>query len=346
VDDIERLALAGKVVVCIVEDVEGVRVAGAIEFKHYPQMLALNIMALAGRDFVDIAADMLAPLCAVARTAGASAIEASCSPAMARLLAAYGFADTYRVVRHYVKGVEMDRHQMNAQLSAEFGGPAIGAWPTAAGGRLRPHKGGDGGAAQARQMEDDRQARIKTSVDAINGIFGQSDRNAMYDDQKQAVTDLNRREVDRQYSLAERDNRFGLARNGLLGGSVDVDSNADLQRRTNEGIIQSTAVGDQAAADLRTADERTRQGLISMAQSGIDTGTAQQTALAGLNANSQAAAGARGGATIGSLFGDLSNAYLANQVNAGRAAGGVAGQQQQWFGVSDPRRGANGTVTP
>lgn len=328
----------------------------------------------------------------------------------------------------------MNRDQLNAQLSAEFGGPAIDAWPTVPGAKLRPHKGGDGGAGAARQQEEDRQARIKKSVDAINAIFnGQSvtqgtdratsfdpnatyynedgtqyiaptkswtehvggaqfgdgsadggptywvggqdvqrsgvdmdavskllsegklftsrsttqpvntNRTELYDQQKQAVTDLNRREVDRQHTEAERMNRFGLARSGLLGGSADVDSNADLQRRTNEGIMQATALGDQAAADLRTSDERTRQGLISMAQSGIDTGTAQQTALAGLNANSQAAAGARGGATIGNLFSDLSNAYLQNQINAGRTAGAVPGQQ--WYGVSAPQQTYGGSTT-
>jgi hypothetical protein len=239
----------------------------------------------------------------------------------------------------------MNRDDLNAQLSSEFGGPAIDAWPTRPGGRLRPHKGGDGGAAQAKQQEDDRQARIKAAVDTINSVFdGNGGRDSMYADQKQAVTDLNRREVDRQYTEAERANRFALARNGLLGGSADVDSNADLQRRTNEGIAQAVALGDQAGADLRTSDERTRQSLISMAQSGIDTGTAQQTALAGLNANSQAAAGARGGATVGNLFSDLSQAYLANQVAAGRAAApGMTGQQ--WFGVSDPRSGSNGSTS-
>ncbi len=329
----------------------------------------------------------------------------------------------------------MNRDQLNAQLSAEFGGPAIDAWPTVAGGRMRPHKGGgDGGAGEMRKQEEDRQARIKKSVDAINSIFnGQAvteganratsfdpsatyydadgnqfvaptrtwmenaggsyvagggdsgpgywsggqdvqrtgvdmdavnkllsegklftnrtttqpvstNRTALYDEQKQAVTDLNRREVDRQYAEAERANRFGLARSGLLGGSADVDSNAELQRRTNEGTMQATAMGDQAAADLRTSDERTRQGLISMAQSGIDTGTAQQTALAGLNANSQAASAARGGATIGGLFNDLSQAYLANQVNAGRVAGSIPGQQQ-WYGVSSPQQSYGGSTT-
>ena len=293
--------------------------------------------------------------------------------------------------------------------------------------------GGDGGAGAAQQQEADRQARIKSSVSAINSIFngqpvttgagratsfdpnstyydengnkyiaptrtvsenvggiqyggnsaddgpayyvgGQNvdksvvdmdavskmisdgklftgmqttapmgaNRQALYDEQKQAVTDLNKREVDRQYTQAERENRFGLARAGLLGGSADVDSNAELQRRTNTGLIQSVAAGDAAAADLRTQDERTRQSLISMAQSGIDTGTAQQTALAGLNANSQAAAGARGGATVGNLFDNLGTAYLQNQTNQGMMMGGLPGQQ--WYGVSAPQQTYGGNT--
>lgn len=36
----------------------------------------------------------------------------------------------------------MTLDQLNEHLSADIGGPAIGAWPTTAGERLRPHKGG------------------------------------------------------------------------------------------------------------------------------------------------------------------------------------------------------------
>lgn len=39
----------------------------------------------------------------------------------------------------------MNIDDLNAQLSAEFGGPAIGAMPAFAGDRVRPHKGGGGG---------------------------------------------------------------------------------------------------------------------------------------------------------------------------------------------------------
>lgn len=202
--------------------------------------------------------------------------------------------------------------------------------------------GGDPG-ADARQLEAERQARIQAATESINATFNNSGRDALYADQKNAVYDLNKREVDRQASEAERMNRFGLARTGLLGGSVNVDSVADLDRRTNEGLMRAGGIADQAAADLKTQDERTRSNLISLAQSGIDTGTAAQQALKGLEVNSANASSARAGSTVGRLFDDLSQAYLANQMNQGRAAGMNYGQQ--WLGVSSPRSGGSQGTT-
>ncbi|WP_116791459.1 hypothetical protein [Achromobacter dolens] len=168
-------------------------------------------------------------------------------------------------------------------------------------------------------------------------------RSALYDQQRKAVTDLNRRDVDRQFLEAERANRFGLARAGLSGGSADIDSNAELQRRTNEGLIKAAGIGDQAAADLQTADERSRQNLISMAQSGIDTGQAAQMALSQLDANSANAASARSGATVGNLFGDLAQAYLYGQQQQGARAGAAPYQQWQPGTSSNPRNSYQGT---
>lgn len=168
-------------------------------------------------------------------------------------------------------------------------------------------------------------------------------RDELYADQRSAVYDLNKREVDRQSTEAERLNRFGLARTGLMGGSVNVDSVADLDRRTNEGLMRAGGIADQASADLKTADERTRSNLISLAQSGIDTGTAAQQALKGLEVNAANASGARAGSTVGSLFNDMSQAYLYNQQNQGRQAGAQYGSQ--WLGVSNPRSGGSQGTT-
>ena len=186
-------------------------------------------------------------------------------------------------------------------------------------GRRLYFKGGSSSAAkEANRMAQERQARIKAAVNTINSIFDpvgeENSREKLYDEQQQAVYDLNKKRVNDQYADAERANRFALARNGLLGGSSDVESNAKLQEKTNEGLIKATALGQQAASDLRTADEQSKQSLISMAQSGIDTGTAQQMAAAQLNSNAQSALGQRGGATIGSLFDNLGQAYLTRQL--------------------------------
>lgn len=167
-------------------------------------------------------------------------------------------------------------------------------------------------------------------------------REQLYAEQKQAIYDLNKTDVDKQYKDAERQNRFGLARAGLLGGSVDVDSNARLQEVYSKGLMQATGLADQAASDLKTQDERARQSLISLAQSGVDTGTAQASALRQLDATTQAAEGARGGAAIGDLFGGMSQAYLLRQQQAGLNAGRA--NASQWYGVSNPRTGDSGQV--
>lgn len=154
-------------------------------------------------------------------------------------------------------------------------------------------------------------------------------RDAMYQAQRDAVYKLNTMDVDRQAREAERMNRFGLARSGLLGGSADVDSKADIHRMTNEGLMRAGGIADQAAANLQMADERTRGNLISMAQSGIDTGTAQQMALQGLAANAADAKSASASATVGNLFDGLTQAYMNNVTNQGFRAG-LQNTNQQW----------------
>lgn len=231
----------------------------------------------------------------------------------------------------------MDRRQRLEQFEQEqsiaFGGGAIGAWPRHKGEKLRPHKGGGGGDGGARQMEEERQARINAAVSQINNIFNNKvpeSREQMYTNQRQAVYDLNTRDVNRQAADAERLNRFALARNGLLGGSADVDSGFEINRMTNEGLMKAGGIADQAAADLRMSDERTRGNLISMAQSGIDTGTAQQMALSGLAANAEAAKSSAAAATVGDLFSGLSGAYMGHMYNNAYKAGLDKSRTQQF----------------
>ena len=171
--------------------------------------------------------------------------------------------------------------------------------------------------------------RPETYTEFVDGDPANS-REQMYTNQRQAVYDLNTRDVNRQAADAERLNRFALARNGLLGGSADVDSGFEINRMTNEGLMKAGGIADQAAADLRMSDERTRGNLISMAQSGIDTGTAQQMALSGLAANAEAAKSSAAAATVGDLFSGLSGAYMGNMYNNAYKAGLDKSRTQQF----------------
>lgn len=99
VEDIRALNAQGKVITALVERDGKAVMAMAFEFVHYPQTLAVNIMALGGRGLDDAASEFWAKFKAWCKEAGATVIEASCSDAMARLLGRYGFESTYRVVR-------------------------------------------------------------------------------------------------------------------------------------------------------------------------------------------------------------------------------------------------------
>lgn len=192
----------------------------------------------------------------------------------------------------------------------------------------RHFKGGDGGAGQLRADEAARQLKIQAAVDAINGQFASAG-TAQYDDLGDAVTGVATRDLDKQLGQASKANKFGLARSGLMGGSVDAEAAGDLQERYGEGRIKAEQAGVSAASDLKSTDERTRQNLISLAQSGIDTGTAASLAASQSAAAANAARSQVPSASVGDLFGDLSQAYLANTQLRARYPNGLPVQQQQ-----------------
>ena len=183
-------------------------------------------------------------------------------------------------------------------------------------GNIVDQVGQTSGSASAWDMDKINKAIANRELfTGVETVKPENKREKLYDEQRQAVYDINAKDVNRQYGDAEKANRFGLARNGLMGGSADVDSNARLQEMTNEGLVKAGGIADNASSSLRSADESARQSLIAMAQSGIDTGTAQQMAQQQLESSSQRAQGERSGASIGNLFGGLSQAYLRGNTN-------------------------------
>lgn len=194
-------------------------------------------------------------------------------------------------------------------------------------------KGGDGGAGAMRAQEEERQRKVQAAVDAINAKFGVGSgqdvedarilRETQYADLSGAVRDTAMRDLDRQYSAASRRNTFGLARAGLLGGSADAEAGGELATLYGEGKLRAEQAGQGAASELRSTDERTRQNLISLAQSGIDTGTAASMAAGQMGAAADLARSQAASANVGQLFDNMSQAYLQNQMLRARYPAGL-----------------------
>lgn len=179
----------------------------------------------------------------------------------------------------------------------------------------RLYKGG-GGTDALTDQEAARQQKIQAAVNMVNSKF--TNNQQIYDDLGNAVTGAATNDLDKQFTTASKNNLFGLARSGLMGGSADAESGGDLAGRYAEGKIRATQAGLAAASDLKATDEKTRQNLISLSQSGIDTATAatlaaQQTAAAADNARATA-----GTTSVGRLFDDLGQAYLNSTLMAAR----------------------------
>lgn len=204
-------------------------------------------------------------------------------------------------------------YKMTNDFYEYLGGPG-GPMPAVKGMPRRLFKGG-GSNHDALRIEEERKREAKKATDAINRIFDNANREQLYQQQRNNVYNLNADEVERQAAEAERQNRFGLARNGLIGGSAQIDSNAELNRRTNRGLAKAGGIADDAQASLMKADENTRNNLVSMATAGTDATTAAQLANSGLKQNSEAAQSNAAAATVGNLFNDLQNAYLYNSLS-------------------------------
>ncbi len=101
-EDLEVLALKGKLILGAATQGKRIKLVMAFEFIHYPAWLAVNIVALAGEDLSTIARAFFKKFIAWCQQAGAQVIEARCGEAMTRLLQRYGFNKAYNVVRMQV----------------------------------------------------------------------------------------------------------------------------------------------------------------------------------------------------------------------------------------------------
>lgn len=90
VEDLRASARSGRVLIGVACRAGVPVMAAALEFVHYPQFKALNVMALAGVGLVEAAEAFFGEVKAFARATGCARIEASGSKAMARMMRRIG----------------------------------------------------------------------------------------------------------------------------------------------------------------------------------------------------------------------------------------------------------------
>ncbi|HRA62986.1 MAG TPA: hypothetical protein PLY50_10195 [Burkholderiaceae bacterium] len=233
-----------------------------------------------------------------------------------------------------------------APTQAQFTTPAVAGGQTYSGGREGVYTDVPGSPASFDQAGFD--AAMKAFQAGQTDVSGaKTARDALYADIGDATTQTATRDLDKQFTRASDQNIFGLARAGLSGGSVDAESGGDLQSRYGEGKIRAKQAGIGAASDLKSVDEKTRQNLIGLAQSGIDTGTAASLAAGQSAAAADVARANTAGASIGQLFDNMGQAYLNNRVATAQYPNGLPQQSSgsSFFGNLFTGKGYSGKVT-
>lgn len=233
-----------------------------------------------------------------------------------------------------------------APTQAQFTTPAVAGGQVYSGGREGVYTdvpGTPGGFDQA--GFDSAMRAFQSGQTDVSGA--KTVREALYADIGDATTQTATRDLDRQFTQASNQNLFGLARAGLTGGSVDAESGGDLQQRFGEGRIRAEQAGVAAASNLKSVDEKTRQNLLGLAESGIDTGTAASLAAGQSAAAADAAKADTAGASVGQMFDNMGRAYLKNRVATAQYPNGLPQQSSgsSFFGNLFSGKGYSGKVT-
>lgn len=173
--------------------------------------------------------------------------------------------------------------------------------------------------ARMDKTEADRQGRISSNVAGINKAYG--GRESQYGDFVNALREQYASQLGRMRDNAARQSKFSLARGGLTGSSVAVDTGRTLNREAQEGVLNAERQVQGQAADLRGRDEASRLSMISLAQSGNDIGNAAMQTSNALRANIEGAKNVNVAEGLGDAFGDTAALYRKQQDAAARRKG-------------------------
>jgi hypothetical protein len=172
---------------------------------------------------------------------------------------------------------------------------------------------------QQQQVETNKNA----ARDRVNRIFGIGDaptmdaRMSMYRGAAGAARDLNMKYLNEDKALADSDLHARLAAQGLGGGSVDVEKNADMNREYNNQVVDIGNKTDDMVRQLTAADEQKRLDLLDMISSGMDENSAVNNAYTQINNSMSNAVNNSRGRFVGNTLSNIAQMFGGAAYGAG-----------------------------
>lgn len=217
-------------------------------------------------------------------------------------------------------------------------GVAVGSAALGASSAKKAKKQADKEAADNAAFEASRQNKINLVQGQVDAAYGSPQRQQQYTTFGNALRDYYSQALDKKKAIATRQLKFGLAKQGQIGGSQQVDRNRQLgEELTNASTSNENAV-QNAVAGLKSADQQSRIALRNEAGSGLALNQVGQRASESEQQNIGTADYAARAKGIGDVFGDTLATYKAIQDRKALSGGYAAGRQNLW--------GATGSTGP
>jgi hypothetical protein len=161
--------------------------------------------------------------------------------------------------------------------------------------------------AEARERQ--REATINRNTVAVNNIYDSPERQAQIGQFTDAIRQQYQTELQEQQRKNNNQLQFSLARSGQTGSSLDRDQNRQLGEAYQRGVLESERGAQNAAADLRAADEASRNQLLGLVQSGSSGAVALQNAATAQRNNLLAAKSSVDVRNIGDAYSNFSDIF-------------------------------------
>lgn len=158
---------------------------------------------------------------------------------------------------------------------------------------------------------------------ASDGTAGNKEKlDTLYSGVGSDVTDYLSKDLNDQYTNAERGGRFSAARRGIRGGSSELDMQDKMTKQFDKGVVDIDNRATNAENSFRTADSSTRLSLVQRILNGMSGDAAITSAQQAMTDNLNVAKNEAVSKSLDNVFGDFSTINNAQAKQRGQQKAG------------------------